>query len=721
MAAPQLTVDAGSIRTTSQLGEPTEYEQDQARELWAKGPPIGFIERFHGRPADRSYGCDVCEKKIGKAEIRHHCLTCEDFDACVSCYAKLGEDHIDHEFLDVDGSMISTIGAYFTPDHHNRAESAPTSSGSYPYSPLIAATQEVRVICLLAGSDDDRIQCLMAHIPLYAGLDFEALSYTWGDQKDPLTIDIDGCPISVGRNLFSALHALRYRSQSRFLWIDALCINQKNDPEKSLEVQRMRDIYRHAANVVVWLGEAADRSDEAMDLAASSKPNHIPQVAFHETDDRWSALDKLARRPWWSRVWCLQELAVPVWSPTIVCGSKSASWMQFHDTCRLLPLYWKQIGLSAGQNFAFPDRDLTFKQHSSIRGQYKPKSDFFLGYLLTTTLSWQAMDARDKIFGIVGLSCRGDREAIVPDYSLTTREVYKRTARYLAKQKLHCLSFGTNSNRSDIFGGQPLPSWVSDWSLGSRQQPTLWKQGCYGASCPIPGTESRLEPAVVETQDEDILCLGDNRSGLLETIRTIESLIRRCMESNNGPELDPDKYIDPNRGQMLWRTLIADKEYPQYSWTSPASPMFGKAYEVLRSEAWGQDSSANFSTTPDSHDATKGKEVTDEEPASEEEPSSVEDLSNLIARYIALVKYTLHSRRIFITEKGFFGIASGDISRGDIVVILAGGDMPFVLRDEDPKDKSEHGGLRLISESYVYGAMDGKLLKVLPRMKFSIM
>jgi hypothetical protein len=251
-----------------------------------------------------------------------------------------------------------------------------------------------------------------------------------------------------------------------------------------------------------------------------------------------------------------------------------------------------------------------------------------------------------------------------------------------------------------------------------------------------------MEPAVIETQDEDVLCLGgcyldevgeiseiistdegwseDDQSGLLETIRTIEAFIRRCMESNNGPESDPDRYIDPNRGQMLWRTLIADKEYPQYSWTSPASPMFGKAYEVLRSEAWRQESSANSTITQESGAAARGKEVSDEKPAGEEKTPSVEDLGNLIPRYIALAKYTLHSRRMFITEKGFFGIASGDISKGDVVTILAGGDMSFVLRDEDPKGKSEHGGLRLISESYVYGATNGKLLKVLPRMKFSI-
>jgi hypothetical protein len=637
--------------------------------------------------------------------------------------------------------MVRAIDDYFPQIQHDVPDLALAEPKPHAYAPLDESIHEVRLVCLWPGSDNDHIQCQMAHVPLYAGLNFEALSYTWGSPENPVTILLDGCPFSIGPNLFGALRALRHSSKPRFLWIDALCINQASIEERSREVQRMRDIYRKAFDVVVWLGEAADGSDDAMDLIASSVPDRIPQITFHNTDSRWSALDKLVRRPWWNRVWCLQELAVALWGPTIACGSKRVSWMQCFDTCRKLPLYWHQQGLSAGEYYVYPDQKLTYKEHWAIRNQY-PSQQLVLGFLLTRTLSWEATDPRDKIFGIVGLSCQEDREAIVPDYSLSTREVYKRTARHLAKKNLHCLYSNTNSSRSDIFGSQRLPSWVSDWSLGSARQPPLWEQGCYGASSPNPSTQSRMKPALDESEDDDVLRLGgwyvdtieelfepivtdegwtdDDRSGLLQTIRSVETFLHRCIGSKGGSESDADTFIDPDRGEMLWRTLISDKEFTQYSWTSPASHLFGKAYEALRSEAWehGQPRQADDHSSKE-EDAAEA--VAENDKCVEGEKSTPpEELGPFISRYIAFAKYTLESRRIFVTKRGFFGISSNEISKDDFVIILAGGDMPFVLRDEEFCQKHEHCRLRLISEAYVYGAMDGNLVRFLPRMMFNI-
>jgi hypothetical protein len=55
---------------------------------------------------------------------------------------------------------------------------------------------------------------------------YEALSYVWGDKSDPQTIMINGCPVSVTKNLYAALLHLRDHSFERNIWVDAVCIDQ---------------------------------------------------------------------------------------------------------------------------------------------------------------------------------------------------------------------------------------------------------------------------------------------------------------------------------------------------------------------------------------------------------------------------------------------------------------------------------------------------------------
>ena len=95
---------------------------------------------------------------------------------------------------------------------------------------------------------------------------YEALSYVWGSKENPVPIIADNSDLYITQNLSSALKHLRYRGRSRFVWVDALCIDQNNEVEKGPCVAMMGDIYRRAARVVVWLGEAENSSDQAINL-----------------------------------------------------------------------------------------------------------------------------------------------------------------------------------------------------------------------------------------------------------------------------------------------------------------------------------------------------------------------------------------------------------------------------------------------------------------------
>ncbi len=107
---------------------------------------------------------------------------------------------------------------------------------------------------------DPSLYALLSHDKMdHSEPRYEALSYTWGSHHDPQTIVVsDGSGILrtllINQNLASALQHLRSPDKVRRVWIDAICINQKDDIEKSQQVSRMHLVYARAYRVVVWLG-----------------------------------------------------------------------------------------------------------------------------------------------------------------------------------------------------------------------------------------------------------------------------------------------------------------------------------------------------------------------------------------------------------------------------------------------------------------------------------
>jgi Heterokaryon incompatibility protein (HET) len=103
------------------------------------------------------------------------------------------------------------------------------------------------------------VEIKMEHFPFDQCPRYQALSYTWNSSStsDDHTypILVNGYAFPVSENLFFALRQLRQRKLKDWLWIDAICIDQKNDAEKSTQVQRMRSIYSAAFRVLAWLGE----------------------------------------------------------------------------------------------------------------------------------------------------------------------------------------------------------------------------------------------------------------------------------------------------------------------------------------------------------------------------------------------------------------------------------------------------------------------------------
>ncbi|KAF1359418.1 HET-domain-containing protein, partial [Lizonia empirigonia] len=132
----------------------------------------------------------------------------------------------------------------------------------------------IRLFCLLPGPSTGPIHGQLKHVLLSQAPPYEGLSYCWGRQTDTGTVFIasssdisgDGTPIHKALNMPGSLIPFLNRSRpkdARAFWIDAVCINQKDDKEKTSQVLKMRDIYMKAKRTLSWLGPEADESAEA--------------------------------------------------------------------------------------------------------------------------------------------------------------------------------------------------------------------------------------------------------------------------------------------------------------------------------------------------------------------------------------------------------------------------------------------------------------------------
>lgn len=165
-------------------------------------------------------------------------------------------------------------------------------------------------------------------------VEYEALSWCWGQGPKDHAIKIQEggshYRLDVTKELILALKYLRYPNEKRILWIDAICINQVNHEERNHQVQMMSRIYSGAKQVCVWLGEDTDDSTTAISFIREimELDNFDAASASKEAVSKWHSLLILMQRPWFSRRWVVQEIALAR-SATIYCGIDNISWTSF--------------------------------------------------------------------------------------------------------------------------------------------------------------------------------------------------------------------------------------------------------------------------------------------------------------------------------------------------------------------------------------------------------
>jgi len=157
--------------------------------------------------------------------------------------------------------------------------------------------------------------------------------------------------VEATQNLAAALVDLRYPAEPRVLWIDAICINQKDKSERSSQVARMADIYRLADRVVVWLGPGDAGGGEALSLlghigsqievdwdltrmrcAEHGEPSWADRnVPARLEGGEFRAIHDLVNRSWFERLWVRQEIGLANERAIIMCGTEAIDWWQFSN------------------------------------------------------------------------------------------------------------------------------------------------------------------------------------------------------------------------------------------------------------------------------------------------------------------------------------------------------------------------------------------------------
>jgi hypothetical protein len=189
---------------------------------------------------------------------------------------------------------------------------------------------QIRLLKLLPGPREvplrtEFISCQLADRPEY-----EALSYVWGSMySGEQHICVGEQQLSIGPNLASALRTFRQLDRPRYIWVDALCINQMNMEEKSEQISQLNEVYQNADNVLVWLGEHDAHSAYGIEAVKYFvDPTTVaPEAPWlsNFSEAYATGLKSILERGWWKRIWTVQEAALAK-RVTLTCGDHQVSW-----------------------------------------------------------------------------------------------------------------------------------------------------------------------------------------------------------------------------------------------------------------------------------------------------------------------------------------------------------------------------------------------------------
>ncbi|KAK4457256.1 heterokaryon incompatibility protein-domain-containing protein [Cladorrhinum samala] len=629
-------------------------------------------------------------------------------DAVESC-------SFDDEYYDERQGEAATL----EPPAKEAGDDAETEEAAAPlYSPL-PGNSTIRIIVIEPGAPDAEIRTRLVVVNLDDKPEYEAISYTWGDPKDKTFLRCNKSTVPIPWNLERALRRLRHPTRPRNVWADSVCINQEDIPERGQQVSIMRYIYQAAKRVLVWLGlDAADKAAVAFQAVCHIVRAWRPEgdrVGFEGyasilepmTDDEldsvrslvdkksWDALRALYETEYFRRFWIIQELALGR-SAVVIWGDHHISW----GLIGICASWMMTAGWSFCPTDPIPAACNAFLIHVlplAKRSGISMFSKLDLSVVLGITMGlFDSTDARDRIFALLGMSFAGndpDRELLIqPNYSQDLSGVYTAATRRILQQDQHLRVLSAvqhGPELDDLDSG--YPSWVPRWNEKPHADPLGLRdeQGFYanGGELFCPSTAA----ATATFPDAQTVVLNGLECGVIATVS--EEPFRETgmlASSTHG-----DALVD------IFNELNSEAKQYRASWSATLEKfnMFGSSDPEYQANvvAGGAATGAIVVSQPGKYGTRMSVEMVTGERAQAD-----------------------HLGELFTLGDGRVGLGPAAAREGDVVVVLFGAVVPFVLRAGCERDKfAETGGggggppkyWRLVGECFVPELMQGEAVE----------
>ncbi|KAE8450834.1 hypothetical protein EG329_005747 [Mollisiaceae sp. DMI_Dod_QoI] len=536
-----------------------------------------------------------------------------------------------------------------------------------------------------------------------AGLiSYEALSYVWGDEEPDCLIALENSCLMIKPNLEAALKVL-------------------NLDERSHQVRLMKAIYQRAHRVLIWIGDSLTGKDPVTEIIHTfttyqrrgqghrwlsqhlDNPHSRKETQRHlglfsdytevEYVDRsgghWPTLVKFLDRDWFQRVWVRQELIVSR-DAMVLVGSLSVPWSDVATICDWLKIWTADLDAKTRKyggrhrSGAYAGEELEhFRQALKTKG----KLDFEAMFIHARNC--KATDPRDKVYAILGL-LGDDNEDIVVDYTLPVAEVAKQAFKKLVSRNNHldALIFSQNSSRE-----QGIPSWAPNICSPFKARPSRLK----GRSSSIYNAAKGSVDKFSFLADGNTLCV----QGLIfDTIEKVSKPLNNAIETMPIPL---DRVISTWRPLLFtWLgTMDIDQKYECFMRTITRDrDIRGRR---MPSRANGLDWAAFFRFE---HLGAAARTELEYLAAAVHRSmfESAETNQAEVDEWVRLCSDTVSNSRMVLTANGKAGLVPAETQPWDVVCVIMGLDVPFVLR------KIDADAYVLVGEAYIYGAMDGEVL-----------
>lgn len=571
-----------------------------------------------------------------------------------------------------------------------------SSQTPYCYTGLKPGEQAIRLVRLHPGQFSDDVFVSIFHIDLDEA-EYEALSYTWGPPPQHT------CNLSIGQGtsapqlleirplLLETLRYLRHCDTPRVLWIDAICINQQSLPERSQQVPRMGDIYNRARQVLVWLGpdhnsgthlalETIKHLSAGVTLLWHRRtiavlPGSEADVVKRHPEKstlslaHWAALRGFLTRPWFQRLWVRQEVVLA--SKVVVrCGPFEAEWGDVEKVVLLLENADVKglIGMDA----------MDLRICRSLFPYYG--SDEISHVLHRSSLCGYSV-CHDLVYANLALSPAINALHIEPDYALPFPVVSKDlVCKYLARWG----NMGILRSCDPQTALEGVGSFVPNFSVPHSESHLMDKFYASGGTKQLPfdmagdGATLRLKGRYVATIDyvsEVRKPLAGDFTQRDKNMEVLKSFHRWEPEDLFSPDY-------PTGGTLLdaFVMLLGGGVHSDV-YVSTSNATIQECREAFLAAAW---SGGDLNLVDD-------------------------------RKYWRYLKELIQSRRgeeFFRCTEGHIGLSPAGVRRGDVVVVLAGGDEPYVLR---PTQTGGSVAYQVVGPCFLQGVMFGEgLLGSLP-------